>query len=94
MPNGQRQAISPRMARMMRELEGPPEEFAVAASSSASDRDGRRTPLAHERRVLASVLLLVGAAIVVAMVAMEAPALGDPGRHVAIGSKYTSPASH
>ena len=94
MPNSQRDAMSPRIARMMRELEGPPEESGVAGPRSGSRSEGSRAPLSHERRVLATVLLMVGATIVMAMVAVQARAPVDSERHVAIDAKYTPSALH
>ena len=94
MPNGQCKAMSPRIARMMCELEGPPEEPEVAAPRLGSRSDGNRAPLARERRVLATVLLVVGATIVMAMVAGQARTPVDHERHVALDTERAPSAFH
>ena len=49
MPNTQRQLITPRIARMLRELEGPPSEESGYAKAvvKRSEKAGRKRVMAH-----------------------------------------------
>ena len=82
MPNRQRKTVSPRIARMLRELEGPP------SADSPSGFDSTRAPGASSvrnratagngRRVLVRAGVVAGAAIVTVLTAMQARApVGD-----------------
>ncbi|MEO8677354.1 MAG: hypothetical protein ABI569_17405 [Casimicrobiaceae bacterium] len=82
MPNRQRKTVSPRIARMLRELEGPPSgdspsAFDATPVSGASSFPGRATA-GTGRRLIIRAGILAGAAIVTAVTAMQARApVGD-----------------
>ena len=88
MTNGPRKTVSPRIARMLRELEGPPPgDFAYGfdddapASGVLSTR--HRAPEGNQHRLIRAGVV-AGAAIVTVLTAMQARApIGDDKQAVA-----------
>ena len=87
MPNRQRRTVSPRIARMLRELEGPPSadspsSFDITRASGASSVRNRATA-GNGRRVLVRAGVVAGAAIVTVLTAMQARAPVGDDKHAA-----------
>jgi len=87
MPNRQRKTVSPRIARMLRELEGPPSadspsSFDITRASGASSVRNRATA-GNGRRVLVRAGVVAGAAIVTVLTAMQARAPVGDDKHAA-----------
>ena len=87
MPNRQRKTVSPRIARMLRELEGPPSGdspsgFDSTPASGASSVRNRATA-GNGRRVLVRAGVVAGAAVVAVLTAMQARAPVGDDKHAA-----------
>jgi hypothetical protein len=75
MTNGQRQTVSPRIARMLRELEGPPSDSGIETPTRQSG-SSTRSPAhpASGRRVLVRAVVMASITIVAVLAAMQARA--------------------
>ncbi len=75
MTNGQRQTVSPRIARMLRELEGPPSDSGIETATRRS-RSTTRSPArpANGRRVMVRVVVMASITIVAVLAAIQARA--------------------
>lgn len=92
MPNRQRDTVSPRIARMLRELEGPPSRESGSGADGDALASGAATPrhragTGHGRRMLVRAGVTAGTAMVAVLATMQARAPVGDDKHSAASAQ-------